>query len=59
MNTEWKVEWLDEEGRGHLTEFENEIQARKYIETIASMTMMADIYSRSTGPWQRNPRKTI
>ena len=56
MKYEWKVEWLDREGRGHITEFDFEAEAQAFMDLMANsgLCAMLDVYRRQVTEWERN-----
>lgn len=52
---EWKVEWVDSEGLGHVDEFNDLTQAREFYKVMheSGMCMMLDCYTRNISEWVR------
>ena len=55
VTVEWKIEWVDEDGRGHDFETDNADIADKMMKVLAmgDCCMMLDLYKREVTKWER------
>jgi hypothetical protein len=55
LKYEWKVEWLDREGRGHIAkfDFEAEVKACMALMEKSELCAMLGVYRRQVTEWER------